>query len=226
MNNATLLELVMEASLVVQGVMIILLIMSIMAWAITFAKSAQLKRAKKATNEFEETFWSSHDLTLLYNQVSLNLEGNQGTQSIFESGFKEFVNLKKQGVKESTDLVSGVQRAMKVTFSNEAERLEQTTPILATIGSSAPYIGLFGTVWGIMNAFIALGEMPNATLAAVAPGIAEALIATALGLFAAIPAVIAYNQLMTKTNKIVTDYENFAEGFLTIIQRQSHSIKD
>ncbi len=225
MDSASLLELVIEASLVVQGIMLILIIMSIMVWAITFAKNSQIKLAKKDSDEFEEVFWAAHDLTSLYNQVSLNSFDNQGLEAIFEAGFKEFVNLKKQGVKESADIVSGVQRAMKVAFSNESEKLEQSIPILATIGSSAPYIGLFGTVWGVMHAFVALGDMPNATLAAVAPGISEALIATALGLFAAIPAVIAYNQLSTKAEKVVVQYENFAEGFLTIIQRQSHSIE-
>jgi len=133
------------------------------------------------------------------------------------------VRLKQQGVVNSNDLINGAQRAMKVAFSKQVERLENRTPFLATVGSSAPYIGLFGTVWGVMHAFSSLGDIQNATLAAVAPGISEALIATAMGLFAAIPAVIAYNRLAVKTDKVITQYENFAEGFLTIIQRQAHT---
>ncbi len=226
MDNTTLLQLVIDASVVVQLVMLLLLFMSIMVWAIFFAKNTQLRRAQAASKEFNGDFWVTHDLTQLYNQVSSNSMDNQGLDSIFESGFKEFVSLKKQGVVNTADLVSGVQRAMKIAFSNEAERLERTIPILASIGSSAPYIGLFGTVWGVMHAFVALSEVQHATLSAVAPGIAEALIATAIGLFAAIPAVIFYNQLSVKADKVITDYENFAEGFLSIIQRQSHSIKN
>lgn len=223
MNEHTLLQLVLDASLVVQAVMALLLLMSIAAWAVTFAKSYQLRKATKACKNFENTFWTEHDLTRLYNQVSIEPENNRGLEAIFESGFKEFVNLKKQGVDDASDLVSGVQRAMKVAFSNESERLENSTPMLATIGSSAPYIGLFGTVWGVMHAFASLGDVQNATLAAVAPGISEALIATAIGLFAAIPAVIAYNRMVNKTDRLLTRYENFAEGFLTIIQRQAHA---
>lgn len=226
MNNESLLQLVIDASPVVQGVMILLLLMSIAAWAISIAKSFQLGRARKAAQKFENTFWTTHDLTLLYNDISFNAGDNKGLEAIFEAGFKEFVNLKKQGVQNAADLVSGAERAMKVAFSNEAERLERTTPFLATIGSSAPYIGLFGTVWGVMHAFASLGDIENATLAAVAPGISEALIATAIGLFAAIPAVIAYNQMVVKADKVVTQYENFAEGFLTIVQRQSHAIPE
>lgn len=223
MNEQSLYLLVLDASPVVQGVMGLLLIMSIAAWAVTFAKSYQLRRARKLREEFEETFWNTQDLTQLYNQLAGNVEENKGLAAIFEAGFKEFVNLKKQGLKDANDLVAGTQRAMKIAFSREVESLENTTPMLATVGSSAPYIGLFGTVWGVMHAFSALGDVQNATLAAVAPGISEALIATAIGLFAAIPAVIAYNRLTNKTEKLINQYENFAEGFLTIVQRQIHT---
>ncbi|QBZ82916.1 Biopolymer transport protein ExbB [Hydrogenovibrio crunogenus] len=221
MNDHSLMELILDASPVVQAVMVILLLMSIMAWAITFAKSYQLRKAKREAKEFDELFWNTPELTGLYNQVTREAD-NTGNAQIFEAGFKEFMSLKSQGVIDSADLINGTQRAMRVAFSKQIERLENQTPLLATVGSSAPYIGLFGTVWGVMHAFSSLGDIQNATLASVAPGISEALIATAMGLFAAIPAVIAYNRLSVNTDKVIGQYENFAEGFLTIIQRQSH----
>lgn len=223
MNDDSLMELILNASQVVQGVMLILLLMSIFAWAIMFAKSYQLRKARIEAEEFDSLFWNTSELTQLYHIVTSEPEKQNGNALIFEAGFKEFVRLKQQGVVNSTDLISGTQRAMKVAFSKQTERLETRTPFLATVGSSAPYIGLFGTVWGVMHAFSSLGDIQNATLAAVAPGISEALIATAMGLFAAIPAVIAYNRLTVKTDKIITQYENFAEGFLTVIQRQAHT---
>lgn len=223
MNEQSVYLLVLNASPVVQAVMGLLLLMSIAAWAVTFAKSYQIRKARNASQDFEDIFWNTQDLTQLYNQLSGNYETNKGLAAIFEAGFKEFVNLKKQGVTDANDLVAGTQRAMKISFSREIESLENHTPMLATVGSSAPYIGLFGTVWGVMHAFSALGDIQNATLAAVAPGISEALIATAIGLFAAIPAVIAYNRLTNKTERLINQYENFAEGFLTIVQRQAHT---
>ncbi|NCN43142.1 MAG: protein TolQ [Piscirickettsiaceae bacterium CG_4_9_14_3_um_filter_43_564] len=223
MNEHSLLELVLNASQVVQGVMLILLLMSILAWAVFFAKSFQLRKARIEAQEFDTLFWNTPELTQLYQIVTAETDKQYGNAVIFEAGFKEFVRLKQQGVVNSNDLINGAQRAMKVAFSKQVERLENRTPFLATVGSSAPYIGLFGTVWGVMHAFSSLGDIQNATLAAVAPGISEALIATAMGLFAAIPAVIAYNRLAVKTDKVITQYENFAEGFLTIIQRQAHT---
>lgn len=220
--NHSMLELVLEASPVVQTVMIILVIMSIMSWAVAFAKAYQLRKARKMAEEFENMFWNTPELTHLYNQVSGQQIDASATSKIFESGFKEFIRLKKQGVRDSSDLVTGTQRAMKVVFTREMEEVESKLSILATVGSSAPYIGLFGTVWGVMDAFASLGDVPNATLETVAPGISEALIATAIGLFAAIPAVIAYNRLSVRAERVLTHYENFAEGFLTIIQRQAH----
>lgn len=225
MNESSLMQLVLDASPVVQVVMLILVFMSVMAWAIGFAKSYQLKKAKKKAKAFDELFWETPELTQLYNQVLNEQIEASACAMIFEAGFKEFVNLKKQGVHDSADLVTGTQRTMKVAFAKQVEILETQTPVLATVGSSAPYIGLFGTVWGVMHAFSSLGDIQNATLAAVAPGISEALIATAMGLFAAIPAVIAYNRLAVKTEKVINQYENFAEGFLTVIQRQSHAIE-
>lgn len=223
MNDDSLMELILNASQVVQGVMLILLLMSIFAWAVMFAKSYQLRKARIEAEEFDSLFWNTSELTHLYQIVTSEPEKQNGNALIFEAGFKEFVRLKQQGVVNSADLISGTERAMKVAFSKQIERLENRTPFLATVGSSAPYIGLFGTVWGVMHAFSSLGDIQNATLSAVAPGISEALIATAMGLFAAIPAVIAYNRLTVKTDKVITQYENFAEGFLTIVQRQAHT---
>ena len=223
MNESSLIQLILNASQVVQGVMLILLLMSVFAWAVIFAKSYQLRKARIEANEFENLFWNTSELSQLYQIVTTETNTQYGNAIIFEAGFNEFVRLKQQGVANSVDLINGTQRAMKVAFSKQTERLENRTPFLATVGSSAPYIGLFGTVWGVMHAFSSLGDIQNATLAAVAPGISEALIATAMGLFAAIPAVIAYNRLAVKTDKVITQYENFAEGFLTIIQRQAHN---
>lgn len=223
MNDQSIYLLLLNASAVVQAVILLLLVMSITVWAVAFAKGYQLKKARKASIRFEETFWKTQDLTQLYNQLAGNYDTNKGLSAIFESGFKEFVNLKKQGITNANDLVAGTQRAMKIAFSREIETLENHTPLLASVGSSAPYIGLFGTVWGVMHAFSGLGSLENATLAAVAPGISEALIATAIGLFAAIPAVIAYNRLTNKTERLINQYETFAEGFLTIVQRQANA---
>lgn len=218
-------ELVLDASPVVQAVMVLLLIMSLASWAVAIAKSFEINRAKKQANKFDELFWSTPELTSLYNDVSNDIIRRSSSSTIFEAGFKEFIRLKKQGVNDAADLVSGAQRTMKVAFTKESEKLENRIPMLATVGSSAPYIGLFGTVWGVMHAFSELGNIQNATLSSVAPGISEALIATAMGLFAAIPATIAYNRLSVKSEKVMMQYENFAEGFLTIIQRQAHLIE-
>ncbi|BBN59355.1 protein TolQ [Hydrogenovibrio marinus] len=221
-DSLSLTELVFNASPVVQGVMALLLAMSIMSWAIIFAKSFQLKKAREAANEFDELFWNTPELSTLYTQLNNGEVPMTGSSLIFDAGFKEFVRLKKQGVTDTSDLVTGTQRVMKVAFTKQAEILENRIASLATVGSSSPYIGLFGTVWGVMHAFSSLGDVQNATLSTVAPGISEALIATAIGLFAAIPASVAFNRLTVKADKLITQYENFAEGFLTIIQRQAH----
>jgi len=225
MMNSDLIDLVLMASPVVQAVMLILAIMSIAAWAVALAKSHQIRKAQKLAQSFDQTFWNTQELTTLFNDVVRNGENERGMAKIFESGFREFVRLKKQGVVHTADLMAGTQRAMKVAFSKEADQLENRLSLLATVGSSAPYIGLFGTVWGVMHAFQSLGDVQHATLAAVAPGISEALIATAIGLFAAIPAVISYNRLSNKVDRLLSEYENFAEGFLTIMQRQAHSLE-
>lgn len=223
--DSDLLELILLASPVVQAVMLILAIMSIAAWTVAIAKSYQVKKSQQIASHFEQDFWEAQDLTNLYYKVEATREDSEGMALIFADGFKEFMRLQKQGVNTSTDLLSGSQRAMKIAFSRQADVLEQRLSLLATVGSSAPYIGLFGTVWGVMHAFQSLGDVQNATLATVAPGISEALIATALGLFAAIPAVIAYNRLSNKVDRLLAEYENFAEGFMSILQRQAHVIE-
>lgn len=225
MNDSELIELVLNASVVVQAVMVLLGFMSLAVWAVAFKKVNQIRKAKSEAAEFEKSFLYSTNINSLYQQIEVAGSPAQGMSVIFAEGYKEFVRLKDQGVVDANDLVGGAQRMMKVAFSKEADRLERQLVLLATVGSSAPYIGLFGTVWGVMHAFQALGDVQHATLAAVAPGISEALIATAIGLFAAIPAVIAYNSLTNKTDRLLGDYENFAEGFLTVLQRQAHSIE-
>lgn len=224
-DQLSIIELIVNATVVVQIVMALLLLMSILSWAIIFSKSFHLRRSLKKAKSFDTAFWNETDLPVLYHQVVQQEESTSGSSRIFEAGFKEFMSLKEQGVTDASDLVTGTERAMKVAYSNEVEKLENRIPVLATIGSSAPFIGLFGTVWGVMHAFASLGEVQTATLSTVAPGISEALIATAIGLFAAIPASIAFNRLTVSAEKVQTQYENFAEGFLTIVQRQSHDIE-
>jgi len=225
MNDSDLFELLLQASPVVQAVMIILAFMSIAAWAVAIAKSYQIRKLAKESRKFENNFWETQELSVLYQQVEANRSTASGLALLFADGFKEFVRLKQQGVEDASDLMAGSQRTMKIAFTKQADRLENHLSFLATVGSSAPYIGLFGTVWGVMHAFQSLGDVQHATLAAVAPGISEALIATAIGLFAAIPAVIAYNRLSTRVDRLLSEYENFGEGFLTILQRQAHSPK-
>ncbi len=225
MNDSDLIELLLDASPVVQAVMLILAFMSIAAWAVALAKSYQIRKLARQSSKFEKQFWDTQELSGLYTQVEARRYEASGAALIFADGFKEFVRLKQQGVTDATDLIAGSQRSMKIAFTRQSDRLENHLSFLATVGSSAPYIGLFGTVWGVMHAFQSLGNVQHATLAAVAPGISEALIATAIGLFAAIPAVISYNRLSNKVDRLLSEYENFAEGFLTILQRQAHAQK-
>jgi len=224
MNDTDLLEIILIASPVVQAVMILLALMSLAAWSVAFAKSYQVRKAMKEARHFEKRFWETQELSGLYQEVDANRNASPGLALIFADGYKEFVRLRQQGVVDASDLIAGSQRSMKIAFSKQSDKLENHLSLLATVGSSAPYIGLFGTVWGVMHAFQALGDVQHATLAAVAPGISEALVATAIGLFAAIPAVIAYNRLSTRVDRLLSEYENFAEGFLTILQRQAHSM--
>lgn len=222
-GNTSLLGLFIEASLLVQAVMLLLLLLSVISWGKIIGKWQLLKSAFRDANIFENRFWSGIDLVDLYRQVSKYHDTNTGMEALFEAGFGEFARLHKQGGIEPMDVVEGAQRAMRVALSREIDRLEASLSFLATIGSISPYIGLFGTVWGIMNSFRALGEVQQATLSMVAPGIAEALIATAMGLFAAIPAVIAYNRYANDVERLVNRYEAYMEEFSTLLQRQAHN---
>ncbi|MDR9432999.1 MAG: protein TolQ [Spiribacter sp.] len=211
-------HLILQASLVVQLVMLILLIASISSWAIIIRKRRELKRANEGTERFEDLFWSGGNLTELYAQSEHPDPDAGGLERVFRAGFREFTRMRQQHAQSDLAL-EGAQRAMRVALSREIDQLEAQVPFLATVGSTSPYIGLFGTVWGIMNSFLALGAMQQATLATVAPGIAEALIATALGLFAAIPAVIAYNRFSSQSERLTSRYEMFIDEFTGILQR-------
>ncbi|MBI3771522.1 MAG: protein TolQ [Gammaproteobacteria bacterium] len=223
-TDLSILSLFLNASVLVQLVMLLLLGISVMAWTIIFGKWKLLKQAQAQAESFENRFWSGGDLTKLYDQTAGDAHAT-GLERIFRSGFREFVKLRQQGEVDPTVVVEGAQRNMRVMLNREADVLEDRLPFLATVGSTSPYIGLFGTVWGIMNSFTALGNVQQATLAMVAPGIAEALIATAMGLFAAIPAVIAYNRFRTDTERLITRYDNFLDEFTTVLQRQVHAPK-
>ena len=214
-------RLILDASIVVQLVMLLLLAASVASWTLIFRKRAQIRRAQADANAFEERFWSGGNLAELYAQATRPGEDGGGLERIFRAGFKEFSRLRKQGGAAADSVVEGSHRAMRIALQRELDELESYLPFLATVGSTSPYVGLFGTVWGIMNSFRALGHMQQATLATVAPGIAEALIATALGLFAAIPAVIAYNRYSDQVERLGNRYEIFMEEFTSILQRNA-----
>ncbi len=213
-------SLIMHASPLVQGVMLFLVLLSIISWTIIIQHGRYLKRCRKEADAFEDRFWGSSDLNTLYHGCAGNRD-QSAMEKIFVAGFKEFARMHRDGVKNKDTLMDGTYRAMKVSCSRELEELENHLPTLATIGSISPYIGLFGTVWGIMSAFIALSAVKNATLAMVAPPIAEALIATAMGLFAAIPAVLFYNRYVVKVDKLENQYLNFIDEFSTILNRNT-----
>jgi biopolymer transport protein TolQ len=213
-------DLFLQASLLVKFVMLVLLGFSIACWTMIFQRMKALSIAEKQLKIFEDKFWSGADLSKLYTELSSRAK-TYGIENLFLSGFKEFARLRKTNAGSSQLIVEGSQRAMRVALSREVDLLETHLPFMATVGSISPYIGLFGTVWGIMNAFIALGAVEQATLAMVAPGIAEALVATAMGLFAAIPAVMAFNRFSHKVEKLENSYGNFMEEFASILQRQS-----
>lgn len=219
--DMSLMTLLTGASLPVQLVMAILLIISLVSWWYIFIKVMTISRAEKEAEDFENTFWMGGDLNKLYEGITAGRNKPHGMSSIFEAGFKEFARLKRQQGLEVSDVMEGSRRAMRATFNREMDDLDSHLPYLASVGSVSPYIGLFGTVWGIMNAFRGLANMAQATLAHVAPGIAEALIATAIGLFAAIPAVIAYNRFSSSVDRLAVRYESFIEEFTNILQRKS-----
>jgi biopolymer transport protein TolQ len=220
-NNINVLDLILHASLPVQLVMLLLVLASISSWVIILRKKRVLDRAAKSADDFEERFWSGADMSVLFREIS-NQDGRGGLESIFEAGFREFARLRQKKNMDNRTQLEGAQRAMRTALSREIDGLEHNLEYLANVGSISPYVGLFGTVWGIMISFIGLADVKEATIATVAPGIAEALIATAMGLFAAIPAVWAYNRYATRVERIHTRYETFAEEFSTILQRHAH----
>jgi biopolymer transport protein TolQ len=217
-GDLSIVRLIVQASLVVQIVIGILLAASLSSWAIIFNKRLVVSRARRDADRFETSFWSGGDLSTLYRTIEAR-GGTVGMESIFEFGFREFARLRAQGGIAADMLLEGSRRAMRVAQLKEIERLEHSLATLATVGSTSPYVGLFGTVWGIMSAFSSLGNVQQATLAMVAPGISEALVTTAIGLFAAIPAVVAYNRYADQVGRLELRYDGFMEEFSTILQR-------
>ncbi len=220
-QDLSIISLVVNASVLVQLVMAALLLASLFSWYYIFIKRFQFKRATQQADEFEKQFWSGAELSSLYHRA--NASRNAGTlERIFEAGFREFTKLTKQPGMDVASVMDGTRRAMRATYQREMDNLESHLAFLASVGSVSPYVGLFGTVWGIMNAFRGLANVAQATLGHVAPGIAEALIATAMGLFAAIPAVVAYNRFSGDVNRLAIRFDSFMEEFSNILQRQMH----
>jgi len=220
-DSMSIISLIAEASLTVQLVMLLLVLASLVSWSIIFSKAMMLRREKKLTAAFEKQFWSGGNMNALYKEWGGDDKRASGMSEIFVAGYREFQRLSDSGYANNNDLLSAVERSMRVELGREIEHLEAQIPFLATVGSTSPYVGLFGTVWGIMNSFRALGlSTQQATVSSVAPGIAEALIATAMGLFAAIPAVIAYNRFSHQVERLVGQYEIFMEEFISIVNRQ------
>jgi len=212
-----------NATLIVKLIMFSLLILSVVSWSLIFQRTWFMRDAQRSAEQFEDQFWSGSDLGKVYDGLNVRGKDASGLALIFQSGFKEYLRLRKQSTQDPSALLEGVQRTMRVAMSREADKVEAHLTFLATVGSISPYIGLFGTVWGIMNAFMALGNVQQATLSLVAPGIAEALVATAMGLFAAIPAVVAYNRFANVGQRLLNRYETFQEEFSTILHRQVHA---
>jgi biopolymer transport protein TolQ len=218
----SILELMLQASLLVQIVILLLILASLASWVVIFTKSSTLKNLRLESDNFDSEFWSGGELNGLYRRYTdEEAEPPLGMASIFVAGYREYNRLAGNGTVDRTELVDGVHRAMRVGLSREIETLESRLSFLATVGSTSPYVGLFGTVWGIMNSFRSLGTLQHVTVATVAPGISEALIATAMGLFAAIPAVIAYNRFSSNAESLIARYEVFVEEFLSIVNRQA-----
>ena len=225
-EGISLIELILNASFAVQTVMLILFILSIVSWVIIVQRWLVLSSAQKGLFGFEQRFWSGMDLSQLYKEGSQMQQDNipvVGMENIFRAGFKEFMRLRQQGSVDGDAILEGAQRAMRVAYSREEEKLEKHLSFLATVGSVSPYIGLFGTVIGIMNAFLGLAAQAQATLQVVAPGIAEALFATGMGLFAAIPAVVAFNRYSSLLDNVTSGYITFTDEFSSILHRQIHT---
>jgi biopolymer transport protein TolQ len=219
-QDLSIIELVANASLVVKLVMALLTVVSVMSWYWIFRKWFALRDARARTEKFERDFWSGGDLGTLYQSAVTERHSTGALERVFEAGFREFTKLRGQKSLDPATVINGVRRAMRATFQREIDDLESHLAFLASVGSVSPYVGLFGTVWGIMHAFRGLANVSSATLAAVAPGIAEALVATAIGLFAAIPAVVAYNRFAHDVDRLAVRFESFIEEFSNILQRQ------
>lgn len=218
-NHASVLSYFMQAGFVVKFVMMILLTTSIVSWTLILQRAWFFKQKKQQYDAFHRRFWGSTDLSRLFADVDNNIEERHGLAAIFHAGFKEFMRVRGHGA----IILEPIQRVMQISHAKEAERLENHLPLFASIGSLAPYIGLFGTVWGIMTSFQALGQAQQATIAMVAPGISEALVATALGLFTAIPAVVAYNRYSTQANSLLNRYDLFQDELVALIEEQTTS---
>ncbi len=220
--DLSLFRLITSASLVVQLVMLLLLAASVASWTVIFSKWRLLRHARTHADGFELRFWSGGDLTRLFEQLR-HRRDLAGMEHIFVAGFKEYARMNRRDPDAARTAVENAHRSMRVALSREVDNLDSALSFLATVGSTSPYVGLFGTVWGIMNAFQALAHVQQATLSSVAPGIAEALVATAIGLFAAIPAVIAYNRFSADVDRLVNQYDNFVEEFTALLQRRIHA---
>ena len=218
----TVASLILGASPVVQSVMALLVLASVTSWAIIVERSGLYRRADRLGRQFEERFWSGLDMQQLREQINHSPNPESGCETLFRAGFDEFNRLREKST-EPEAIMQGVSRALRIALSVEQNKLEGQLPFLASVGSTSPYVGLFGTVWGIMSSFIGLAKVQQATLSVVAPGIAEALIATAIGLFAAIPAVLAYNRFAARSNQLLSRYEIFAEELSSILHREAHA---
>lgn len=226
-EELSVVDLVLNASLTVQLVMLTLLLASMISWFMIIQRFFYFRAISRAMRAFEQQFWSGIDLSQLYRKGTGRAENGEsivGIENLFRAGFKEFTRLRQQSKAEPDAVMEGAQRAMRVAHSREEEQMERHLAFLATVGSTSPYVGLFGTVWGIMGAFTGLATMHQATLATVAPGISEALVATAMGLFAAIPAVVAYNRFSAKFDSLTNKYETFTDEFYSILHRQAHTV--
>jgi biopolymer transport protein TolQ len=227
-QELSLVELILDASILVQIVMLILVLASVTSWFLIIQRVMLMRRTDDELFLFEEQFWSGVDLAQLYREGNQAVADGQlptGVESLFRAGFKEFSRLSQQPHMDADAILEGSRRAMRVALMRETDRIEQHLPFLASVGSTSPYIGLLGTVGGIMNSFRGLANATQATLATVAPGISEALIATAMGLFAAIPAVLAYNRLAARSDALLSRYEAFVDEFSGILQRQTYTVK-
>ena len=220
-TDLSIIDLILGASWPVTVVLLFLLLASVASWAVIIEKSRLLKQATSAANRFEASFWSGVDLTTLYKEIAKGDQAPLGMAGIFEAGYREFGRLRQESGLAAGDLIEGARRAMQVSQTREVDGLEHNLAFLATVGSTSPYVGLFGTVWGIMESFMSLGGVQTATIAMVAPGISEALIATAMGLFAAIPAVIFYNRFADRVDRLEVRYDTFREELAAILQRSA-----